>query len=216
MTAYSVLDLAPIAEGQTVRDALQNTIALAQHADRLGYTRYWLAEHHNMPGIASAATSVVMGQVLAATQRIRVGSGGVMLPNHAPLVIAEQFGTLATLYPDRVDLGLGRAPGTDGLTMRALRRRRRPPRQNARDQHQSLCARLLRMRSVRRGQLRILGAGSHHDRNPGLGQSSHAFLPLLVRQQGHHPQPCGLSGLLIIAVEQCLHTILLSLRKSQP
>ena len=123
MTAYSVLDLAPIAEGQTVRDALQNTIALAQHADRLGYTRYWLAEHHNMPGIASAATSVVMGQVLAATQRIRVGSGGVMLPNHAPLVIAEQFGTLATLYPDRVDLGLGRAPGTDGLTMRALRRR---------------------------------------------------------------------------------------------
>ena len=122
MIPFSVLDLAPIAEGATVRDALENTIALAQQAETLGYARYWLAEHHNMPGIASAATSVVMGQVLAATDRIRVGSGGVMLPNHAPLVIAEQFGTLATLYPDRVDLGLGRAPGTDMATMRALRR----------------------------------------------------------------------------------------------
>ncbi len=122
MIPFSVLDLSPITEGHTPRDALHNTIALAQHCEALGYRRFWLAEHHNMPGIASSATSVLIGQVLAATKRIRVGSGGVMLPNHAPLVIAEQFGTLATLFPDRVDLGLGRAPGTDMATMRALRR----------------------------------------------------------------------------------------------
>ena len=119
---YSVLDLAPIPEGLNSADALRNTRDLAQHAETLGYKRYWLAEHHNMIGIASSATSVLIGYVAAATQHIRVGSGGVMLPNHAPLVIAEQFGTLATLYPNRIDLGLGRAPGTDPGTARALRR----------------------------------------------------------------------------------------------
>ncbi len=120
--AFSVLDLAPVRQGKTVADAFRNTLDLARHAERLGYTRFWLAEHHNMPGIASAATAVLIGYVAAGTSTIRVGSGGVMLPNHAPLVIAEQFGTLETLYPGRIDLGLGRAPGTDGLTLRALRR----------------------------------------------------------------------------------------------
>ena len=118
----SVLDLAPICAGSTAAQSLANTLDLAQHAERWGYRRYWLAEHHNMPGIASAATSVVIGHVAAGTRTIRVGAGGIMLPNHAPLVVAEQFGTLATLYPDRIDLGLGRAPGTDQRTMIALRR----------------------------------------------------------------------------------------------
>lgn len=122
MPPISVLDLAPVPEGSDVGRALKNTVELAQAADRLGFHRYWLAEHHGMPGIASAATAVLIGQVAAATNRIRVGSGGIMLPNHAPLVIAEQFGTLAALYPDRIDLGLGRAPGTDQITSRALRR----------------------------------------------------------------------------------------------
>ena len=122
MQYYSLLDLSPIPEGKTEVDALANTVGLAQAAERLGYHRFWLAEHHNMPGIASAATSVVIGHVAGATEHIRVGAGGIMLPNHAPLVIAEQFGTLATLYPDRIDLGLGRAPGTDMGTARALRR----------------------------------------------------------------------------------------------
>jgi len=122
MTAFSVLDLAPVSSGSDVGQALRNTVDLATHAERLGFRRYWLAEHHNMPGIASAATSVVIGAVAAATKTIRVGAGGVMLPNHAPLVIAEQYGTLSALYPDRIDLGLGRAPGTDQLTARALRR----------------------------------------------------------------------------------------------
>jgi luciferase family oxidoreductase group 1 len=121
MTRYSILDLAPVPEGSRAGDALRNTIDLARHADRLGYTRYWLAEHHNMVGIASAATAVVIGQVAAATSRIRVGAGGIMLPNHAPMVIAEQFGTLEELFPGRIDLGLGRAPGTDQMTLRALR-----------------------------------------------------------------------------------------------
>ena len=121
-TPLSVLDLSPIVEGGDARQALLNTIDLARHADRWGYTRYWLAEHHNMPGIASAATAVVIGQVAQATASIRVGAGGVMLSNHAPLVIAEQFGTLAALYPGRIDLGIGRAPGTDQHTVRALRR----------------------------------------------------------------------------------------------
>ncbi|MDA8351903.1 MAG: LLM class flavin-dependent oxidoreductase [Firmicutes bacterium] len=119
---YSVLDLSPITEGSTPAQSLQNTLDLARHAERWGYHRYWLAEHHNMPGIASAATSVVIGRVAAETSTIRVGSGGIMLPNHAPLLIAEQFGTLESLFPGRVDLGLGRAPGTDQLTARALRR----------------------------------------------------------------------------------------------
>ncbi len=122
MIPYSLLDLAPVPEGSTIGDALANTLDLARHAENLGYNRYWLAEHHNMPGISSAATSVLIGQVAARTSSMRVGSGGVMLPNHAPLVIAEQFGTLATLFPDRIDLGVGRAPGTDMATTRALRR----------------------------------------------------------------------------------------------
>ena len=122
MVPFSVLDLSPIVEGGDARRALDETLALAQAADRLGYQRFWLAEHHNMPGIASAATPLVIGHVAAGTERIRVGSGGIMLPNHAPLVVAEQFGTLETLFPGRIDLGLGRAPGTDGATARALRR----------------------------------------------------------------------------------------------
>ncbi len=120
--AFSVLDLAPVPDGSTPGDALRNARDLAQHAERWGYTRYWLAEHHNMVGIASAATAVVIAHVAAGTSTIRVGSGGIMLPNHSPLVIAEQFGTLASLHPGRIDLGVGRAPGTDGRTARALRR----------------------------------------------------------------------------------------------
>lgn len=118
----SVLDLAPIIEGGTAAESLQNTLDLARHAERWGYHRYWLAEHHNMQGIASSATSLVIGHVAAGTQKIRVGSGGIMLPNHAPLVIAEQFGTLESLFPGRIDLGLGRAPGSDQPASRALRR----------------------------------------------------------------------------------------------
>jgi len=122
MIPFSVLDLSPVVRGATPGDALRNTRDLAIHAEALGFHRYWLAEHHNMTGIASAATSIVIGYVAEATKTIRVGSGGIMLPNHAPLVIAEQFGTLASLYPGRIDLGLGRAPGTDQGTARALRR----------------------------------------------------------------------------------------------
>jgi luciferase family oxidoreductase group 1 len=122
MIPFSILDLSPITAGSDAGAALRNTLDLARHAERLGYTRFWLAEHHNMPGIASAATSVVIGHVAGGTSTIRVGAGGIMLPNHAPLVIAEQFGTLESLFPGRIDLGLGRAPGTDALTMRALRR----------------------------------------------------------------------------------------------
>ncbi len=118
----SILDLAPVVEGSDVGTALRQSIALAQHAESLGYVRLWVAEHHNMEGVASSATAVLIGQLAAATTSIRVGSGGIMLPNHAPLTIAEQFGTLATLFPGRIDLGLGRAPGTDQPTMRALRR----------------------------------------------------------------------------------------------
>ncbi len=122
MIPFSILDLAPIRQGGTAAQSFAETRDLAQWAESLGYHRYWLAEHHNMTGIASAATSVLIGHVAGATSRIRVGAGGVMLPNHAPLVIAEQFGTLASLYPDRIDLGLGRAPGTDQRTAHALRR----------------------------------------------------------------------------------------------
>lgn len=118
----SVLDLAPIVQGGSAGQSLKNSRDLAQNAERLGFTRYWLAEHHNMPGIASSATAVAIGYVAEGTSTIRVGAGGVMLPNHAPLIIAEQFGTLASLYPDRIDLGLGRAPGTDQHTAYALRR----------------------------------------------------------------------------------------------
>lgn len=122
LAPLSVLDLAPIVEGSDAAAALRNSLALAQHAERLGYRRYWVAEHHNMDGVASSATAVLIGQIAAATATLRVGSGGIMLPNHAPLTIAEQFGTLATLFPGRIDLGLGRAPGTDQPTLRALRR----------------------------------------------------------------------------------------------
>jgi luciferase family oxidoreductase group 1 len=122
MLPYSLLDLAPVTEGSTPREAFANTLDLARHAEALGYRRYWLAEHHNMPGIASAATAVLIGHVAAGTATIRVGAGGIMLPNHAPLQVAEQFGTLAALHPGRIDLGLGRAPGTDQATARALRR----------------------------------------------------------------------------------------------
>jgi luciferase family oxidoreductase group 1 len=122
MTAFSILDLVRIRQGADARTALDNARDLAAHAEALGYTRFWVAEHHNMPGIASAATSVVIGHIAAGTQRIRVGAGGIMLPNHSPLIIAEQFGTLDALFPGRIDLGLGRAPGTDQLTWRAMRR----------------------------------------------------------------------------------------------
>ncbi|WP_299837202.1 LLM class flavin-dependent oxidoreductase [uncultured Jannaschia sp.] len=119
---YSVLDLAPVPEGADAGTAIANSVDLARHAERWGYGRYWLAEHHNMPGIASAATSVLIGHIADATSTIRVGAGGIMLPNHAPLAIAEQFGTLATIHPGRIDLGLGRAPGGDLAVARALRR----------------------------------------------------------------------------------------------
>jgi luciferase family oxidoreductase group 1 len=122
MALHSVLDLAPIVQGSNSGEALQRSLDLAQHAEGWGYNRYWVAEHHNMRGIASSATAVVVGHLAGGTSTIRVGAGGIMLPNHAPLVIAEQFGTLASLFPERIDLGLGRAPGTDQNTMRALRR----------------------------------------------------------------------------------------------
>lgn len=118
----SILDLSPIREGGSAAESFRNTLALARHAERWGYKRYWPTEHHGIPGVASAATAVVIGQVAAATSAIRVGSGGVMLPNHAPLVVAEQFGTLASFFPGRIDLGIGRAPGGDHRTARALRR----------------------------------------------------------------------------------------------
>lgn len=122
MPVLSVLDLSPITAGADPSQALSNSLSLAQHTEGLGYYRYWVAEHHNMPGIASAATAVVIGHIAGGTSTLRVGSGGIMLPNHAPLMVAEQFGTLAALYPNRIDLGLGRAPGTDGMTAHALRR----------------------------------------------------------------------------------------------
>ena len=122
MTPYSVLDLSPINQGSDAAQSFRNTLDLARHAERWGYRRFWLAEHHGMPGIASAATAVLIGHVAGGTSTIRVGAGGIMLPNHSPLVIAEQFGTLESLYPGRIDLGLGRAPGSDQITARALRR----------------------------------------------------------------------------------------------
>src|SRR6476620_5676785 len=121
-TALSILDLASVAPGSTARDSFENSVALARAAERSGYTRVWYAEHHNMRTIASSATSVLIGHVAEHTDSIRLGAGGIMLPNHSPLVIAEQFGTLETLFPGRIDLGLGRAPGSDQTTMRALRR----------------------------------------------------------------------------------------------
>src|SRR5687767_197885 len=122
MAPLSILDLVPVREGETPREALRRSLELARRAEALGYARFWVAEHHNFPGIASAATAVVIGHLAAGTERIRVGAGGIMLPNHSPLVVAEQFGTLESLHPGRIDLGLGRAPGTDTRTLRALRR----------------------------------------------------------------------------------------------
>src|SRR5206468_6115670 len=122
MIPFSVLDLSPITEGSDAGQALHNSLDLARHVEALGYRRYWMAEHHNLPGIASAATAVALAHVAAGTASIRVGAGGIMLPNHAPLLIAEQFGTLAALHPGRIDLGLGRAPGSDQITARAVRR----------------------------------------------------------------------------------------------
>src|SRR6186713_72374 len=133
MIPFSILDLCPVPQGSTPADAFRNSLDLAQHAEQWGYRRYWLAEHHNMPGIASAATSVVIGFVAGGTSTIRVGAGGIMLPNHSPLVIAEQFGTLEALYQGRIDLALGRAPGTDQRTARALRRDWSDPDQFPRD-----------------------------------------------------------------------------------
>lgn len=123
-TKFSILELAPVRDDKSIEFSLKHVLELAQTAEQLGYTRFWLAEHHNMDGIASSATAVLLGYILANTTTLKVGSGGIMLPNHAPLIVAEQFGTLATLYPDRIELGLGRAPGTDQTTMRALRRGR--------------------------------------------------------------------------------------------
>lgn len=122
MTRFSLLDLVPITEGSDAAAAFRNSRDLAQHAEQWGYHRFWLAEHHNLPGVGSAATSVLIGFIAGATKSIRVGAGGIMLPNHAPLVVAEQFGTLESLYPSRIDLALGRAPGSDTATARALRR----------------------------------------------------------------------------------------------
>src|SRR4051794_15193809 len=122
MVPLSVLDLSPITEGSDAGQALRNSLDLARHVERLGYQRFWMAEHHNLPGIASAATAVALAHIAAGTTSIRIGAGGIMLPNHAPLVIAEQFGTLASLHPGRVELGLGRAPGSDQVTARAMRR----------------------------------------------------------------------------------------------
>jgi luciferase family oxidoreductase group 1 len=122
MAVFSILDLSPIVMGGTAAQALNNTRDLAQHAERWGYRRFWVAEHHNMAGIASAATAIVIAHIAAGTRTIRVGAGGIMLPNHAPYIIAEQFGTLARLFPGRIDLGLGRAPGTDQVAVQAIRR----------------------------------------------------------------------------------------------
>src|SRR3954469_12313934 len=119
---YSVLDLATVIQGNTAADSFRNSLSLAQHTEQLGYRRFWLAEHHNMESVASSATAVLIGHIAGGTKEIRVGSGGIMLPNHAPLIVAEQFGTLESLYPGRIDLGLGRAPGTDQVAARAIRR----------------------------------------------------------------------------------------------
>lgn len=157
---FSILELAPVRDDKSIQFALNHALELAQHAERLGYDRFWLAEHHNMDGIASSATAVLLGYILANTSTLKVGSGGIMLPNHAPLVVAEQFGTLATLYPNRVELGLGRAPGTDPATMRALRRGR----QETEDQFPQDVAEVLRYFDDAQPQQRITatpGQGTH-------------------------------------------------------
>ncbi|MFD1737342.1 LLM class flavin-dependent oxidoreductase [Bacillus salitolerans] len=155
----SVLDLAPIVQGGSVSESLKHTVDLAKHVERWGYHRYWLAEHHNMPGIASSATSIVIGHVAASTSSIRVGSGGIMLPNHAPLIIAEQFGTLESLFPGRIDLGLGRAPGTDQLTVMALRRDSRSNGQDFPEQLDELRSYFSNSKKTRTGVRAIPGEG---------------------------------------------------------
>src|SRR4051812_28007450 len=157
---FSILDLAAVRQDGTIAETLRNTLDLAQHAERWGYTRFWLAEHHNMPGIASAATSVLIGHVAGGTSTIRVGSGGVMLPNHASLVIAEQFGTLEILYPGRIDLGVGRAPGSDALAAGALRRGLNRSVDDFPDQVVELLAYLAPARPGQRLQA-VPGAGTH-------------------------------------------------------
>lgn len=157
---FSILELAPVRDDKSIQFALNHALELAQHAEKLGYDRFWLAEHHNMDGIASSATAVLLGYILANTSTLKVGSGGIMLPNHAPLVVAEQFGTLATLYPNRVELGLGRAPGTDPATMHALRRGR----QETEDQFPQDVAEILRYFDDAQPQQRITatpGQGTH-------------------------------------------------------
>ena len=157
---FSILELAPVRDDKSILFALNHALELAQHAERLGYDRFWLAEHHNMDGIASSATAVLLGYILANTSTLKVGSGGIMLPNHAPLVVAEQFGTLATLYPNRIELGLGRAPGTDPATMRALRRGR----QETEEQFPQDVAEILRYFDDAQPQQRITatpGQGTH-------------------------------------------------------
>ena len=157
---FSILELAPVRDDKSIRFALNHALELAQHAEKFGYDRFWLAEHHNMDGIASSATAVLLGYILANTSTLKVGSGGIMLPNHAPLVVAEQFGTLATLYPNRVELGLGRAPGTDPATMRALRRGR----QETEEQFPQDVAEILRYFDDAHPQQRITatpGQGTH-------------------------------------------------------
>jgi luciferase family oxidoreductase group 1 len=180
---FSVLDLSPVVVGGTVSESLQNTLDLAQHVEKWGYNRYWLAEHHNMTGIASSATSVVIGHVAQGTSKIRVGSGGIMLPNHAPLVIAEQFGTLESLFPGRIDLGLGRAPGTDQLTAYALRRDKQSNGEDFPDQ----------LEELRSYFNPALGAGSRHVRAvPGEGLN----IPIwLLGSSGFSAQLAGQLGL---------------------
>src|SRR4051812_23914864 len=159
MVPLSILDLVPVVEGSTPREALHRSLDLVRQAERLGYNRYWVAEHHNMVGIASAATSVVIGYLANGTSKIRIGAGGIMLPNHSPLQIAEQFGTLESLYPGRIDLGLGRAPGTDQLTIQAMRRHPAAPEHFPRDVQE-----LQRLfEPTRSGQLvqAVPGAGLH-------------------------------------------------------
>ncbi|PLT27464.1 LLM class flavin-dependent oxidoreductase [Peribacillus deserti] len=180
---FSVLDLSPILAGGTASDSFKNTLSLAQHAEKWGYTRYWLAEHHNMPGIASSATSVVIGHVAGGTETIRVGSGGIMLPNHAPLVIAEQFGTLESLYPGRIDLGLGRAPGTDQLTAHALRRDRRSDGQDFPEQLEELRNYFKSSEAV---------GGRHVRAIPGEGQNIPVWL---LGSSGFSAQLAGRLGL---------------------
>ncbi|MEY1661517.1 LLM class flavin-dependent oxidoreductase [Isoalcanivorax beigongshangi] len=180
MARYSFLDLVPVRQDGSVAEALTHSLELARHAEQLGFTRYWLAEHHNMDGIASSATAVLIGHIAGGTSRIRVGSGGIMLPNHVPLVVAEQFGTLATLYPDRIDLGLGRAPGTDRATLRALRRSVQERESDFPEQVAELMAYL----GPDDGQLRVRAVPGTDTRVPVWLLGSSLFSARLAAQRG--------------------------------